>query len=143
MITAAVKGIRSILVETYELHGWTIPEYIVEYQTQILADKLDKNPWQPEPSYAEQYLKIRTRAQALALANTCFFTRTVFPELNQHRGINSGYYVDLGQSCYDMAIRSDSMVSPTLTMMRDHFEFLSEAAYTAIRHSGDFRSMWD
>lgn len=143
MNAVALTGIKDILTDTYRLHGWDIPNYIVDYESRILAERLDKNPWQPEPSYAERYLSIRTQEQAVELANTCFFTRTVFPELGKHRGINSSYYVQLGQSCYSWALDRGPLQNPTLAVMRDHFEFLAEAAYTAIRHYGDFRSMWD
>lgn len=140
-MTAATQGIRTILTDTYQLHGWSIPDYIVEYETQILADRINRPGWRPKDSYAEQFLQLRTAAQALEFANTCFFTRSVFPELGSSKGIHSDYYVQLGQSSYDMVL--DRAHSETIKVMRDHFEFLAEAAYTAIRHYGDFRSMWD
>lgn len=135
--------LKQILTDTNELHGWSIPNYVVDYEAKIFASKLAKPTWRPEPSYAEQYLRIQSREQALAFANVCWFTRAVFPELGERRGITMKYYTDLGQSCYDHVIRSSSVSSPTLTAMRDHFDFLAETAYTAFRHYGDFRSMWD
>lgn len=137
----AVKAIRTILKETNELHGWSIPHNVVEYESRILALHLDTPNWQPKPSYAEQYMTLRTAEQALHLANECWFTRAVFPELGTRKGINSSYYVQMGQSCYDWA--ASISPSPTLNIMRDHFEFLAECTLTAIRHYGDFRSMWD
>lgn len=137
----AVTGIRDILVETYEVHGWEIPDYVVGYQAQVLAAKIDKNPWQPLPSYAEQFMQIRTAQQALELGNTCWFTRAVFPELGHRKGINSSYYVDLGQGCYELVLRHSD--APAVKALHRHFEFLAEAAYTAIRLNGEFRSMWD
>lgn len=137
----AVKGIRDILEETYELHGWSIPEHVVDYQTKIFASMLTKNPWEPEPSYAERYMTLRTTGQALELANTCYFTRSVFPELKSRRGIQPSYYVQLGQSCYDLVLQQTT--TQTLKTMRDHFEFLAECSYTALRHWGSFREMWD
>ena len=141
MMTAAAL-IKTILTDTYELHGWSIPEYVIQYETSVLASKINTPNWQPEPSYAEQYLTLRTEQQALHLANTCWFTRAVFPELGTRRGIRASYYVNMGQSCYDRVINKASVPTPTIVAMRDHFEFLAEAAYTAIRHYGDFRSMW-
>lgn len=137
----AVREFRNILTDTNELMGWRIPNYVIEYESRIFAAKLAQPNWQPEPSYAERYLMIRTSQQALDLANTCWFTRSVFPELGSRRGISESYYVQLGQSCYDRVLRDTD--SQTVETMRDHFEFLAEAAYTAIRHYGDFRSMWD
>ena len=140
-MTVAENGIKRILTETYDLQGWSIPAYIVNFQSKLLAEKIDKNPWQPEPSYAARFMTIRTLNEALELANTCWFTRAVFPELGSRRGINSSYYVDMGVACYDMvAKRSEQLVAE---QMARNFEFLAEAAYTAIRHYGEFRSMWD
>lgn len=141
MNTQAVNGIKDILVETNERHGWTIPAYVVEYEARVLASKIDKNPWQPEPSYAERYMTLRTPAEALELANTCWFTRAVFPELRQRHGIQSSYYVQLGSSCYEMVLKHSDM--PAVRTLYKNFEFLAETAYTAIRHYGSFRSMWD
>ncbi len=136
----AINGIRNILKETVEEHGWTIPEPVFEYTVRILADKVDKMPWQPEPSYAEAYLKLRTPSQALDLGNTCFFTRSVFPELMERRGLKASYFVELGQGSYDLVLRHADM--PHIRQLRDHFEFLSEVVYTGIRLNGEFRSMW-
>lgn len=141
MNPTAVAGIKNLLKETYDVHGWEIPEYVVKYQADVLAAKIDKNPWQPEPSYAEQFMQIRTMAQALDLGNTCWFTRAVFPELGERRGIKSSYYVDLGQGCYELVLRYSD--APAVRALHRHFEFLAEAAYTAIRLNGEFRSMWD
>lgn len=137
----AVREFRNILTDTNELMGWRIPDYVIEYESRIFAAKLAQPNWQPEPSYAERYLSIRTSQQALDLANTCWFTRSVFPELGSRRGISESYYVQLGQSCYDRVLRDTD--SQTVETMRDHFEFLAETAYTAIRHYGEFRSMWE
>jgi len=136
------QGLRQILTDTNQRHGWQIPDYVVEHVTAILADKVTKPKWQPEPSYAERYLKLRTSTEALEFGNTCFFTRSCFPELNQ-RILGQTYYTQLGQSCYDRVLRSSSVPNPIIRVMRDHFEFLAETTYTAIRHFGDFRSMWD
>jgi len=138
---AAITALRTLLDEAMHTQGWLIPPLVLEYTSRVLAEKIDKNPWQPEPSYAEQYMMLRTPSAALALGNTCWFTRAVFPELGRRRGIKSSYYVDLGQGCYEMVLRHTEM--PAIRTMHKHFEFLAEAAYTAIRHHGEFREMWD
>jgi hypothetical protein len=137
----AHQEIKRILDECNLQHGWLIPTPVVEFTTSILVDKLDKNPWQPNPSYAEQYMQIRTREQALALGNTCWFTRAVFPELMKKRGINEDYYVLIGKSCYERVLQAGEV--PTVRTLYTHFEFIAETAYTAIRHNGEFREMWD
>ena len=140
--TFAAKEIESILRECLERQGWAMPEPVVKRTVDILVNKIDKNPWQPEPSYAEVYLTIKSPQALLTLGDTCFFTRAVFPELGSNRGINSNYYVQLGQSCYDRVLKH-TIPNPTLEQLRDHFEFLAEIVYTAIWSKGDFRSMWE
>lgn len=137
----AQQGIGDILRECIDTHGWTIPEHVIAYTTRLLAERIDKNPWQPEPSYAERYMSIKKPCEALDLGDTCWFTRAVFPELGRRRGINSSYYVQLGQGCYNMALQYSKY--PAVQCLHDNFEFLAEVAYTAIRHHGEFRSMWD
>ncbi len=140
----AKREIYNILTETNQRQGWTIPEHIVSYESDILAKKIDKNPWQPEPSYAERYLTVTRVSELLELAETCWFTRAVFPELGQRRGINSAYYVQLGESCYSRVLAQlDRNNTETLKAMKEHFEFLAETAYTAIRLNTVFREMWD
>ncbi len=136
----AINGIRDILKETITEHGWHIPEPVFEYTVRILADKVDCMPWQPEPSYAEAYMKIKTPTEALALGNTCFFTRSVFPELLERRGLSQNYFVELGQGSYTIVLKHADL--PHIRAIRDNFEFLSEVVYTAVRLNGCFRSMW-
>lgn len=137
----AREQIEKIVLETLERQGWVMPENIYAYTTRLLTYYWDKPDWQPEPSYAECYLKITDPRAAQTLGDACFFTRAVFPELGQHRGIHSSYYVQLGQGCYSMLLKYN--YDPTIEQMRDHFEFLAEIIYTAIHAKGNFRSMWD
>jgi hypothetical protein len=137
----AVNGIRAILKETVTEHGWRIPDAVFNYTVRILAEKVTEVPFTPEPSYAERYMTIRTPTEALALGNTCFFTRSVFPELLERRGISSTYFVQLGQGSYTRALTYVDM--PHVRAIRDNFEFLTEVVYTAIRLNGEFRSMWE
>lgn len=140
-ISFAQEQFLKLLEETFERQGWAIPNTLSKYATQILVDRLDKNPWQPEPSYAEQYMTLTDPRALKSLGDTCWFTRAVFPTMGQHRGITSNYYVELGTGCYARAQRQIS--SPTLKAMEQHFEFIAEAAHTAIWSKGAFRSMWD
>lgn len=137
----AYQGIRELLEDTYSAQGWQIPAAVIQYQSQILASMVERPEWRPQPSYAERYLQIRNGREAVNLGNVCWFTRAVFPELMQRRGVTARYYTDLGQSCYERALMDLSV--PTVKIMRDHFEFLAEAAHTAIRYNQEFREMWD
>lgn len=140
MNTAAVNGFKTLMLETADRQGWSIPKPIVNYTVRILADQLDRNPWQPEPSYAERYMTIRTASEAQAFGDVCWFTRAVFPELGERRGLSSSYYVQLGEGSYDRVLRT--VPDETIRLMRDHFEFIAEIAWTAVRSQGGFRSMW-
>ena len=137
----AINGFRDILKETFDRQGWTIPTDTLEYTVKILADKLDKNPWQPEPSYAERYLTLKTATDALDLGNTCWFTRAVFPELMERRGLKSSYFVQMGQGCYSLVLKHTE--HPAVRTLYTHFEFTAEMAYTAVRHFNSQREMWD
>lgn len=137
----ALKGFEDILTETLELQGWEIPNPVVEYTVRLLAEKIDQNPWQPQPSFAERYMTIRSVADAQLLGDTCFFTRALFPEIGIRRGINSSYYVDMGQGCYAYVIKNKP--NKALKQMHDHFEFLAEVVWTSIRAHGHFRSLWN
>lgn len=137
-MTAAQSMIRQILDDTMQLHGWQVPKKILDYETEILSDKINQPRWQPKPSLAERYLAVRTSEAAQALADTCWFACAVFPEYTVRGGLSRNYYIQIGQTCYDR-----SRQSQTTIMMRDHFEFLAETVYTAIRHYGSFRNMWD
>jgi hypothetical protein len=136
-----IELFRTLLEETYNRQGWAIPAAVTDYQSRILASFLDQPDWQPRPTFAERYLQLKNAAEAVNLGNTCWFARAVFPELGERRGINSSYYVDLGTSCYARAMIS--MPQPAIQLMYRHFEFLAEAAYTAIRLNQEFREMWD
>ena len=141
MNPSALKGFEDILNETLELQGWELPNPVVGYTVNLLAERIDRNPWQPEPSFAERYMTIKSVSDARDLGDTCFFTRAVFPELGSRRGITSSYYVDIGQGCYSYVIKSQP--DPAIKQMRDHFEFLAEVVWTAVRAHGHFRSLWD
>ncbi len=137
----AHAGIRTILEETYDNQGWAIPRPIIDYQTEILEQFVAQPNWRPQPSYAEQYMTLRSPEAARELGNVCWFTRAVFPELMRRRGIPESYYVQMGQSCYELAQQNFNDL--VLTQFQRHFEFLAECAHTAIRYHGEFRSMWD
>ena len=128
--------------DTLERQGWMVPKPLQRAMISILVNKIDKNPWKPEPSYAEQYLNARTPQALRCLGDTCWFTRAVFPQLGERRGIAASYYTDLGQGCY-LRLLQHTGPDTTLEMMIRHFDFLAEVAWTVIHSQGRFREMWD
>jgi len=106
-----------------------------------LYDHVNRPDWQPKPSYAEQFMTMRTVKQAMLLGNECWFARAVFPDMMKKRGVNSSYYVAMGTSCFDRVLTANN--NPTVRKLRDHFEFTAEVAWTAIHAKGELRSMWE
>lgn len=141
MNKSALIGFKDILNETLETNGWELPNPVVEYTVNLLVEKIDKNPWLPEPSFAERYMTLKSAVEAQDLGDTCFFTRAIFPELGNRHGIASSYYVSIGQGCYSYAYKI--VPDPAVKHMRDHFEFLAEVVWTSIRAYGYFRPLWN
>jgi hypothetical protein len=141
MTSFAAREIRRILTDTWDRQGWQVPDTVTDYATRILTERIDKPDWQPEPSYAERYMQLRSPQECLAFGDTCWFTRAVFPDCMNRRGISSSYFVELGQGCYAQVLRTYSI--PAVQMLKEHFEWTAEMTYTAIHSNGEFRSMWD
>lgn len=131
-----------LFADTLDRQGWMVPKSLQRAMVSILVEKLDKNPWQPEPSYAELYLTARTPSALKWLGDTCWFTRAIFPQLGERRGISASYYTDLGQGCYSRLLNYTGP-DTNLEMMIHHFDFLAEVAWTVIHSQGRFREMWD
>lgn len=139
--TPAVRKLFEDLIEdTLTVQGWSWPRPVFDYTVQILTDKLDKNPWSPEPSYAEQYMTLQTAEEARLLGDTCFFARAVFPDYMQRRGLTSSYFVQLGQGCYDRVLKQYDI--PAVREINRNFEYIAEMTWTAVNSKGGFRSMW-
>jgi hypothetical protein len=141
MLMFARREIRRILTDTWDRQGWLVPDVITDYECEVLHRMLARVPWQPEPSYAERYMAIKRIDELIEFGDVCWFTRAVFPQCMERRGIRESYFTELGQSAWDRAVQLTG--NPVLTLMRDHFEWTAEMAYTAIHSEGDFRSMWD
>lgn len=141
MLLFAQREIRRILTDTWHRQGWAVPDSITDYETQVLLEMLARVPWQPEPSYAERYMALRNLKDYVEFGNICWFTRAVFPQCMERRGLTERYFTELGQSAWDRAVQITG--NPILTQMRDHFDWTAEMTYTAIHSHSEFRSMWD
>ena len=135
------EAFAQLFTETIDRQGWKIPKPLQIKMVHILAEKFDRPDWEPKPSYAELYFQIHNPTALRLLGDTCWFTRAVFPQLGERKGISAAYYTDLGQSCYGRLL---SHIGPdyTLTLMIQHFNFLAEVAWTVIHSQGNFREMW-
>jgi hypothetical protein len=76
------------------------------------------------------------------LGDVCWFTRAVFPQLGEHRGMQASYYTNLGQNCYSRTLQYIGH-DLTLELMIRHFDFLAEVTWTVIHSQGRFREMWE
>jgi hypothetical protein len=135
------QAFNTLMTDTLNRQGWNIPAKVQQHMIQILVNKIDQNPWQPHPSYAEQYMMAQSIEAIMALGDTCWFTRAVFPEIGAKKGISSSYYTDLGQGCYNRVLAKTGH-NTSIQQLRDHFDFLAEVAWTVIHSQGEFRSMW-
>ena len=136
-----VNEFQQLLDDTCERQGWLIPKPARVYIAGLLAERVSRVPWEPQPSYAEQYLQLTTTSAALELGNTCFWCRSVFPHWGERRGLNPSYLEDMGRGCYDRVLREREI--PAVKLLRDHWEFLAEVTWTAVHCQDGFRSMWD
>ena len=135
------QAFTTLMTDTLNRQGWNIPAKVQQHMIQILVNKIDQNPWQPQPSYAEQYMMAQSIEAIMALGDTCWFTRAVFPEIGAKKGLSSSYYTDLGQGCYNRVLAKTGH-NASIQQLRDHFDFLAEIAWTVIHSQGEFRSMW-
>lgn len=135
------QAFNTLMTDTLDRQGWHIPKKLQQHMVEVLVSKIDQNPWQPQPSYAEQYMTVRGTDAIMALGDTCWFTRAVFPDIGAKRGISASYYTDLGQGCYTRVL---AQIGPDheIQQLRDHFDFLAEVAWTVLHSQGEFREMW-
>jgi hypothetical protein len=136
------KAFDQLFTETLDRQGWTVPKPLQGVMVSILVDKYNEPDWRPKPSYAELYLQARGPRALRHLGDTCWFTRAVFPELGERRGLSASYYTDLGQGCYSRLLQHTGP-DTTIELMIRHFDFLAEVAWTVIHSQGNFREMWD
>lgn len=136
------QAFNQLFHETLTYQGWMVPKSLQRNMISILISKADKPNWKPTPSYAQMYVTAQTPQALKSLGDTCWFTRAVFPQLGERRGISSSYYTGLGQGCYSRLLQFTGPDN-SLEMMIRHFDFLAEVAWTVIHSQGRFREMWD
>jgi len=114
---------RKVIQETLDETGYTIPDDIELYITELLAYFIDKSDFLPR-TFAEELYKIDKRSgfTAKELGDTCLFVTGVFPSYGKKYGLNKSYYKNIGKASYDQAskILNYSLFS-SLCM---HYDFL-------------------
>jgi len=83
--------------------GFTAPDLLLLYLTELLADRLDRVDIIPEPSFGERYLQLYTETNLAVYkdyADSALFFCSLMPEWGSRRGLDMSYYATLGISAY-------------------------------------------
>lgn len=118
--------------------GFSAPELLIVYLTDMLADRLQRVDIIPDPSFAERYLQLYTEHSLSAFkdyADSALFFCSLMPEYGQRRGLSMDYYATLGISTYySLADLSDD---DRYTQLGNWFYYLQQFLDSALH--GDRR----
>ena len=109
----------SVVKETQQHTGYTLPHHIEAYVVMLLASKVDKPDFLPKGTFAENYLNNKSPKE---LGDTCLFVTGAFPEYGKRHGIPKTYYQDIGIGSY--AVAADYMNGELFETLSTHFKFL-------------------
>ncbi|SVB17550.1 uncharacterized protein METZ01_LOCUS170404 [marine metagenome] len=128
------SAFHSIVRETQEKIGYTLPVDLESYIIMLLSHHLDRPDFLPERSFAEAYFKVsrRRKTNAKELGDTCLFLTGVFPTYGRRRGISRRYYQHIGSSSYSIVAESSS--GELFIQLATHFKFLSNFIEVSIRN---------
>ena len=121
---AYFDAINTLVHECQSVKGLELPKPITIYCTAILADKLDKPLWEPQPTWAERYLTMKSAQDAKDLGDTALWAVGICPTYLTRRGMNRSYYVQIGQGAYSKA--ADELNTELYTLLSTHFLYISE-----------------
>jgi hypothetical protein len=110
-------------------YGWSIPLYIEQYLSVVLANYIDKPDWQPDPSWAETLLSLQNAHAAKVLGDQALFASAVFPTVLEYKGLSEKYFHDIGTISYR---RATSINETLFGIMSDNFTFLSQCLHRAV-----------
>jgi hypothetical protein len=114
--------------------GFTPPDLLLLYLTELLADRLDRVDIIPDPSFAERYLQLYTEhslSQFKDYADSALFFCSLMPEWGSRRGLDMSYYATLGISTYYSL--GDLSEDPRYTQLGNWFYHLQRFLNSAIR----------
>lgn len=111
----------SVIKETQDTTGLTLPHHIEAYVVMLLASKVDQPDFLPKGTFGENYMNNKSPKE---LGDTCLFVTGVFPEYGKKHGINKKYYQDIGIGSYSVA--ADYMNGELFEELAKHFTFLSD-----------------
>jgi hypothetical protein len=119
----------NLVEQAKQRYGWTMPVYIEQYISAVLANYVDKPDWQPDPSWAETLLQIQNAHAAKVLGDQAFFAACVFPTMLLRKGIDHTYFYNIGQTSYHFAEQINQELFGTMSR---NFVFLSQCVRQTI-----------
>lgn len=103
-VQAAVhQQFKTLVMDHSQQTGFAAPELLLDYVSQILAERFDRPGFIPEPTFAEAYLKMYTRYTPGVyrdFADSTLIFCSLLPDYGNRRGLNMDYYATLGISTY-------------------------------------------
>jgi len=111
-----------LIDHTKQKHGWSIPPYVEQYMSAVLANYTDKPDWQPQPSWAETLLTLQSATSAKILGDQALFAAAVFPTMLSKKGINEHYFHSIGRASYNRAMHINAELFGT---MSQHFSYIA------------------
>ena len=129
-------AINTLVDECQTVKGLDLPKPITIYCTAILADKLDKPLWEPQPTWAERYLTMRSAQDAKELGDTALWAVGICPMYLTRKGMSRSYYAQIGQGAYLKA--ADELNQELYTLLSTHFLFVSEFLKQCVSAQQDY-----
>jgi hypothetical protein len=130
MNDAFTNAFFGIVREAQENTGYELPVHLEHYVVMVLAIHIDKPNWHPEQSFAEAYLKLKSRRNAKELGDTCLFVSGVFPTFGSNKGLSRSYFQNIGKTSYSQ------VTGELFSDLSLHFDFLSDFIDVAIHTPG-------
>ena len=114
--------------------GFHMPELLMWYLSDLLADRVSRVDIIPDPSFAERYLQLYTEldlGRFKDYADSALFFVSLMPEYGRRRGLDMSYYATLGISTYYTL--SELAEDPRYTQLGNWFYHLQRFLSSAIR----------
>lgn len=114
--------------------GFHMPELLMWYLSDLLADRVSRVDIIPDPSFAERYLQLYTEldlGRFKDYADSALFFVSLMPEYGRRRGLDMSYYATLGISTYYTL--SELSEDPRYTQLGNWFYHLQRFLETALR----------
>ena len=122
--------------------GAELPPELVDYLSQMLAERLTRVEVVIEPSFALRYIQLYQESKPGPFkdyADQCLFFTALLPEYGHRRGLNMEYYANLGISTYYTL--GDMIGDSRYTQLGNWFYTLQKFLNTCIH--GSRLTLWD